>query len=281
MYSNAPERWLFTGETLQTIRMKRLENACKSIQKMIDTNNNPAYKLLFLTLEEEQILLKFYHSKIKELCQILQCSDIVYATATIFFKRFHLKYAIFENDPSDIAVASLLLAAKVENMHINIGEICKKIPGLHSIGLERSEILVAKSLDYQFMVLNVYTPLYGLFLDSQSHVLDHDKLYNSYKLAVDRAHISYLTDVYMIYTASQVALAIYKHSCSSFEIDLSLYIEDKFNLSSQKYLLKYIDNINSIIDIFSFPSKQELWRINEKLRGCRNPILDSNSVIST
>ena len=58
-------------------------------------------------------LLKYYGSKIQELCRAFGFPRKVQATALIFFKRVYLSFSCLDHDPKNIMLTCIYLAGKV------------------------------------------------------------------------------------------------------------------------------------------------------------------------
>jgi hypothetical protein len=70
---------------------------CQTYKKLnnrtISNSNNTS-----ITVDEEQMIRKFYHSKIKDICAALDYSIFVQSDAHIFLHRYFIKYGILEFD---------------------------------------------------------------------------------------------------------------------------------------------------------------------------------------
>ena len=61
------------------------------------------------------------------------------------------------------------LGCKVENIHLSLEELAKKVPSIQNEipRLTELELLLAKTLDFEFLYEHPYIALYGIFLDTQ------------------------------------------------------------------------------------------------------------------
>jgi hypothetical protein len=74
------------------------------------------------TLSEEAKLLKYYESKIRDICKGFGFPNKVHAAAIIFLKRFYLTFSVLDYDPKDIVLTSIYLSGKVCSKPENLGQ---------------------------------------------------------------------------------------------------------------------------------------------------------------
>ena len=74
-----------------------------------------AGKLKAITVEEEAKLLKYYATKVQDICRALHLPHKVQATALIFLKRAYLSFSALDHDPLTIMLTSIYLAGKVSH----------------------------------------------------------------------------------------------------------------------------------------------------------------------
>lgn len=102
-----------------------------------ERDNNFTFKVLpkdfdpskFLTPREENLLLRFYASKLFSLIgpnaqipRLRKESKVAY-TAALFFKRFYLSNSVMMYDPKRIMVGAAFLASKVEDSTVDINNL--------------------------------------------------------------------------------------------------------------------------------------------------------------
>ena len=58
--------------------------------------------MLFLTADEEHLLVKLYISKVSQLCRHFRFPEEVEATAVSYMKRFYLKNTVMDWHPKNV-----------------------------------------------------------------------------------------------------------------------------------------------------------------------------------
>jgi cyclin H len=71
--------------------------------------------VLFLTADEEQLLVKLYITKIPQLCGHFRFPEEVEATAVSYLKRFYLKNTVMDWHPKNVMCVYVLHSIAVLN----------------------------------------------------------------------------------------------------------------------------------------------------------------------
>jgi cyclin H len=101
-------------------------NGGQNHQELEQSTNEGECGLSFLTVIEEQALIRFYASKIfslvgpNALVPRLQKDIKVASTAAILFRKFFLSNSVLMYDPKAIMVAAVFLASKVEDSTVDV-----------------------------------------------------------------------------------------------------------------------------------------------------------------
>ena len=69
-----------------------------AIYLQINCKSSHIFEKYYISIEEEQILRKFYHSKIRDICGALDYSLLVEYDAHYFLHRYFVKYGLLEFD---------------------------------------------------------------------------------------------------------------------------------------------------------------------------------------
>jgi len=77
---------------------------------------------------------------IEESCRVLKLGSIPKATAMVFFHRFYAKHAFSDHDRFEVAVASILLAAKAEESPKKLNQIIDECYKLKMRGMQAGRI---------------------------------------------------------------------------------------------------------------------------------------------
>ncbi|CAB9500354.1 Cyclin [Seminavis robusta] len=105
--------------------------------KNFDVSQLPSVKA-GMTAKEETIRRRKTCRFIEEAGRILKLPRVANATAMVFFHRFYAKHSFMEHDRFEVAVASILLAAKTEEAPKKLNEIVAKCLELKSTGVSNA-----------------------------------------------------------------------------------------------------------------------------------------------
>ncbi|ORY50475.1 cyclin-like protein [Rhizoclosmatium globosum] len=188
----------------------------------------------FVTAQDQTLVCKVYETRIAAYVRAFKFDDseAVHATAVSLFKRFYLKQAIFNYDPKIILMTCIFLASKIENSYLELKDILAKVPASQRPSeevIKETELVVADTIGFQFMVHQVKWPLHGLFLDLQTYFASiHQSqeprkqaiqnLVLIYNRACELAKIAISSDLQFTHYPSQIALGSFL--MASTELDL-------------------------------------------------------------
>jgi hypothetical protein len=95
-----------------------------------------------MSVEEEAMKRRKTCRFIEESGRILKLPRVAIATAMVFFHRFYAKHAFSEHDRFEVAVASLMLAAKTEENPKKLAVILDECYKLKMRGMQAGRISV-------------------------------------------------------------------------------------------------------------------------------------------
>ena len=72
-------------------------------------------------------------------------------------------------DPKLMMMVCFFLGCKVENIHLSLEDLARRVPSIEKEvpRLTQLELVLAKTLKFEFFLRHPYTALYGIFLDAQ------------------------------------------------------------------------------------------------------------------
>lgn len=145
--------------------------------------------VLFLTADEELLLVRHYLAKVVQLCSHFRFPEEVEATATTYIKRFYLANTVMDWHPKNVMcglsngfsvlftwltpvflanrLTALFLATKTTNNPISLDSYAAHIPRTEPTDVLELEFLVAQSLGFDFAVWHPHRALWGAWLDFQ------------------------------------------------------------------------------------------------------------------
>ena len=203
--------------------------------------------------------------------------------------RAALPWTVYSAEPVFSRLTVIFLAAKTSNHPIPIDTYASRIPKTTREDVLDLEFLVAQSLGFEFVVWHAYRSLWGIYLDIQVSVVWHltsnnerlhtlsrkqtlpdlegqfNSIHEAYIAAIAHVRAARLTDVELIYTPSQIALACW-HLVSP-------------GLAEQWARAKFEPDVISILPEIAQmilgdgkpPDVERVREIDKRLRICKNP----------
>jgi len=234
----------------------------------------------FLTENEEQVLTRHYEYVLKEFCGCFQppMPSYVVGTAVSFFKRFYLHNSVMNYHPKHLVYTSVYLAAKVEEFNVSITQFVANMQGDKEEAADiilQQELLLMEHLHYHLTVHNPFRPLEGLLIDIKSRCDNIDNAEMLRKGAEEFVDRSLSTDVSLLFSPSQIALAGILSSASKININLDSYVTSTLLVTDEKdKLAKTIDHIKKIkfmVKNVPMMNRDEVKMILTKLDACVAP----------
>ncbi|TFK76959.1 cyclin-like protein [Pluteus cervinus] len=269
------KHWRHSPEGLSRVRQSQNEVAVAAIRNNLEANEpGSSADVAFLTADEEVLLVRLYIAKITPLCANFRFPEEVEATAMTYLKRFYLKNTVMDWHPKNVMLTAVFLAAKTTNNLISLEVYAKGIPGTMPHNVLDLEFLVAQSLGFEFAVWHAHRALWGIWLDLQNlpgGTLDSA----AYDAAMSEIRASRLTDVELIYTPSQIALAclsLVSPALSQQWAASKLTPNGSETSLSLAAVQGVIGDIQKIIKANGAPPSVEAVRdVDRRLRLCQNP----------
>ena len=271
--STQRKHWTFTSKSeLIGIRQGVNNVYCERFRE-----NLPAKKdVSFLTVDEERSLIEYYQIVLIEVCDKFKPpvpSSAVTATAVAYLKRFYLKTSVMDHPPKEMFLVCLYMACKVEEHNISVDRFVEILPVDRREKTKdfilAHELLLMQRLNFHLTVHNPYRPMEGFIIDIKTRGLMLGDPEKWRPLADEFLRKALLTDVSLLYSPSQIALAAL---FSASKGALGSYIKESLGEHHQ-HVLSQIENIATIVtgQVKSTVSKEQVKSLEQKLKGCRNP----------
>ncbi|KAI0034314.1 cyclin-like protein [Vararia minispora EC-137] len=259
--------WRFSPERLAATRASMNKAAVAVICATFDADEpGSSANVQFLDAAEEHLLVKYYLSKLVEICALFHFPEEVEATAITYLKRFYLKNTVMDWHPKNVMLTALFLATKTTNNPIALDLFTSRLKQ-SPVDVLDLELLVAQSLSFEFSVWHAHRALWGLWLDLQAlpDLPSEEDLELCYDDALAHLRASRYTDAELIYTPSQIALA-----CMSLARP---GLADAWAMSKQAQTVLHIaEPIKRMISQDGVPpDKTIVAGIDRRLKLCKNP----------
>ncbi|XP_025083258.1 cyclin-H-like [Pomacea canaliculata] len=231
MFATSTQRkfWTFTGETELT--QLRKEANQKYIQTHGENMSDEEIAAFFLTPAEERLLVRQYEFVLREFCNKFQppFPKYILGTSLMYFKRFWVNNSVMDYHPKDIMLTCVYLACKVEEFYVAIGQFVSNLKGNREKFADTIlafELLLMSKLQYHLTIHHPYRPLEGLLIDIKTRFPDLDNPERLRKGAEEYIERCLLSDVVLIFSPSQIALASIMYSAGRESINMDRYMTE-------------------------------------------------------
>ncbi|OXB82617.1 UNVERIFIED_CONTAM: hypothetical protein H355_003912 [Colinus virginianus] len=207
-------------------------------------------------------------------------------TACMYFKRFYLNNSVMEYHPRIIMLTCAFLACKVDEFNVSSAQFVGNLRE-SPLGQEKAleqileyELLLIQQLNFHLIVHNPYRPFEGILIDLKTRypLLENPEVLR--KTADDFLNRVALTDAYLLFTPSQIALAAILSSASRAGINVESYLSECFMLKENRtFLSKLLEGMKSmknLIKKYELPRSEEIAALKQKLEKCHSPELSLN-----
>uniref|UniRef100_A0A8C5K3C9 Cyclin-H n=1 Tax=Jaculus jaculus TaxID=51337 RepID=A0A8C5K3C9_JACJA len=271
MFHNSSQRrhWTFaSGQQLARLRADANRKfKCKAAASGKVLPNDP----IFLEPHEEAILCKYYEKRLLEF-------------SCMYFKRFYLNNSVMEYHPRIIMLTCAFLACKVDEFNVSSPQFVGNLRE-SPLGQEKAleQILEYELLLIQQLVVhNPYRPFEGFLIDIKTRypMLENPEILR--KTADDFLNRIALTDAYLLYTPSQIALTTILSSASRAGITMESYLSENLMLKENRtclsHLLDIMKSTRNLVKKYKPPRSEEVVLLKQKLERCHSADLALNVI---
>ncbi|XP_072716841.1 cyclin-H isoform X2 [Ciconia boyciana] len=201
-------------------------------------------------------------------------------TACMYFKRFYLNNSVMEYHPRIIMLTCAFLACKVDEFNVSSAQFVGNLRE-SPLGQEKAleqileyELLLIQQLNFHLIVHNPYRPFEGFLIDLKTRypMLENPEVLR--KTADDFLSRVALTDAYLLFTPSQIALTAILSSGSRAGINMESYLSEclmlKENRTSLAKLLDCMKCMKNLIKKYELPRPEEVAALKQKLEKCHS-----------
>ncbi|NWX82806.1 CCNH protein, partial [Nothoprocta ornata] len=238
--------------------------------------------------QEELAICKYYEKRLLDFCAVFKPAmpRSVVGTACMYFKRFYLNNSVMEYHPRTIMLTCAFLACKVDEFNVSSAQFVGNLRE-SPLGQEKTleqileyELLLIQQLNFHLIVHNPYRPFEGFLIDLKTRypMLENPEVLR--KTADDFLNRVALTDAYLLFTPSQIALTSILSSASRAGINMESYLSDslmlKENRTSLTKLLDGMKCMKNLIKKYELPKPEEVAALKQKLEKCHSLDLSLN-----
>ncbi|XP_069736112.1 cyclin-H isoform X1 [Phaenicophaeus curvirostris] len=283
MFHSSTQKRFWTFRSEEQLSRWRAEANRKFRGKVQQTD------LALLEPHEELAICKYYEKRLVDFCTVFKPTmpRSVVGTACMYFKRFYLNNSVMEYHPRIIMLTCAFLACKVDEFNVSsaqfVGNLRESPFGQEKV-LEQIleyELLLIQQLNFHLIVHNPYRPFEGFLIDLKTRYPVLENPEGLRKTADDFLNRVSLTDAYLLFTPSQIALAAILSSGSRAGINMESYLSESLMLKEDRTTLaKLLDDMKcmkNLIKKYELPRSEEVAALKQKLEKCHSAELSLNT----
>ncbi|XP_066844896.1 cyclin-H [Anser cygnoides] len=287
-YSSTQRRhWTFGSE--EELARSRAEANRKFRSRVAANGKVPPSEPCLLEPHEELAICKYYEKRLLDFCAVFKPAmpRSVVGTACVYFKRFYLNNSVMEYHPRVIMLTCAFLACKVDEFNVSSAQFVgnlRESPLGQGKALEQIleyELLLIQQLNFHLIVHNPYRPFEGFLIDLKTRypMLENPEVLR--KTADDFLNRVALTDAYLLFTPSQIALTAILSSASRAGINMESYLSESLMLKENRKLfaklLGSMKCMKNFIKKYELPRPEEVAALKQKLEKCHSPEFSLNT----
>ncbi|XP_063996876.1 cyclin-H isoform X1 [Pogoniulus pusillus] len=289
MYHSSTQRrhWTFRGE--EELTKCRAEANRKFRGKVTASGKVQPTDPVLLEPHEELAICKHYEKRLLDFCTVFKPAmpKSVVGTACMYFKRFYLNNSVMEYHPRIIMLTCAFLACKVDEFNVSSAQFVSNLRE-SPVGQEKAleqileyELLLIQQLNFHLIVHNPYRPFEGFLIDLKTRypMLENPEVLR--KSADDFLNRVALTDAYLLFAPSQIALTAILSSGSRAGINMESYLSESLALKEEKTslasLLENMKCMKNLIKKYELPRPEEVAALKQKLEKCHSLELSLNT----
>ncbi|XP_064295070.1 cyclin-H [Phalacrocorax carbo] len=280
------QHWTFRSE--EELERRRAEANRKFRGKAAASGKVQPGDAVLLEPQEELAICKYYEKRLLDFCAVFKPAmpRSVVGTACMYFKRFYLSNSVMEYHPRIIMLTCVFLACKVDEFNVSSAQFVGNLRE-SPLGQEKAleqileyELLLIQQLNFHLIVHNPYRPFEGFLIDLKTRypMLENPEVLR--KAADDFLNRVALTDAYLLFTPSQIALTAILSSGSRAGINLESYLSESLMLKEDKIslakLLEIMKSMKNLIKKYELPRPEEVAVLKQKLEKCHSSELSLN-----
>ncbi|XP_014792345.1 PREDICTED: cyclin-H [Calidris pugnax] len=289
MYHSSTQRRHWTFRSEEDLARCRAEANRKFRSKAVTNGKVQQHDSIFLEPHEELAICKYYEKRLLDFCAVFKPAmpRSVVGTACMYFKRFYLNNSVMEYHPRIIMLTCVFLACKVDEFNVSSVQFVSNLRE-SPVGQEKAleqileyELLLIQQLNFHLIVHNPYRPFEGFLIDLKTRypMLENPEVLR--KTADDFLNRVALTDAYLLFTPSQIALTAILSSGSRAGINMESYLSESLMLKDDRLsLAKLLDGMKcmkNLIKKYELPRPEEVAALKQKLEKCHTSELSHNT----
>ncbi|XP_071586662.1 cyclin-H [Heliangelus exortis] len=278
--------WTFRSE--EELARCRADANRKFRSKVVASGKVQQTDSVLLEPHEELAICKYYEKRLLDFCAVFKPAmpRSVVGTACMYFKRFYLNNSVMEYHPRVIMLTCAFLACKVDEFNVSSAQFVGNLRE-SPVGQEKAleqileyELLLIQQLNFHLIVHNPYRPFEGFLIDLKTRypALENPEFLR--KAADDFLSRVALTDAYLLFTPSQIALTAIFSSGSRAGVNMESYLSENLMTEEKTSVPKLLDMMKcmrNLIKKYELPRPEEVTALKQKLEKCHSPELSLNT----
>mmetsp|Transcript_5798 Transcript_5798/g.18112 ORF Transcript_5798/g.18112 Transcript_5798/m.18112 type:complete len:308 (-) Transcript_5798:833-1756(-) len=249
--SSQARHWTFSREDVRRMREKVRSRVLDKLSRAGPSNDQHEWPEM-LSVEDEVLLQRCWHYKLQDMCREETArtperfTPRVMTTAHAYLRRFFLRRSIVEDDPREVLLAAVYLAAKVEEERIDLNDLTRysrfssEREAAERLILSNEEKILA-TLGYELVVRSPYRSLRGITASlrewspgQNAHAdvrrepaFSHEAVSLTEARARDFLCHALCSDAQLLYSPQQLALAGVLRGAAAAGIDLGRWFSER------------------------------------------------------
>ncbi|NXT90245.1 CCNH protein, partial [Anhinga rufa] len=282
MYHSSTQCQYWTFRSEEELVRRRAETNRKFRDKAAASGKVQQGDPVLLEPQEELAICKYYEKRLVDFCAVFKPAmpRSVVGTACMYFKRFYLNNSVMEYHPRIIMLTCAFLACKVDEFNVSSAQFVGNLRE-SPLGQEKAleqileyELLLIQQLNFHLIVHNPYRPFEGFLIDLKTRypMMENPEVLR--KAADDFLNRVSLTDAYLLFSPSQIALTAILSSGSRSGINMESYLSESLLLKEDRIclasLLDVMKCMKNLIKKYELPRPEEVAVLKQKLEKCHS-----------
>uniref|UniRef100_UPI0035901935 cyclin-H n=1 Tax=Myxine glutinosa TaxID=7769 RepID=UPI0035901935 len=278
MFHSGTQRkhWTFQNpEELEKLRTTANDTYKVKMKKNYKTSVDESR---LLSRRDEQLLVQHYERRLQEFCNSFKPSmpRSVLGIACIYFKRFYLNNSVMDHNPRNMLLTCAYLACKVDEFNVSATQFVGNLKE-DECGRERalelvlgSELLLIQELSFHLTVHTPYRPLEGLLIHLKTCCPSVEHPESLRKGTEEFLQRALSTDVGLLASPSQIALAALYFAASQAGVSLDSYISEilvQQDKDRSSHLMETIQKLEALVKAAEPPSVDDVNRAKQAFEG--------------
>eukprot|EP01105_Mastigella_eilhardi_P001158 TRINITY_DN11467_c0_g1_i4.p1 TRINITY_DN11467_c0_g1~~TRINITY_DN11467_c0_g1_i4.p1 ORF type:complete len:364 (+),score=140.80 TRINITY_DN11467_c0_g1_i4:2-1093(+) len=278
MYARGSQarHWSFTPQQVAALRARTCAGEADVAE--CERQPPPPPQQQRLTAGEERAVATFFQRKLEEVARVLGFPEKPEFTAGTYFKRFFLLNSVARFAPKLVMLASLSLAAKVEEYHVDVPAMCARFK-CDSREVAGFELTLMARIKFHLHIYHPHVAALGFLTDwwqrsppQQKGTVRQEEVLRE---TVQQLRVLFRTDAPLVFPPGQLAVCALQRvfstssnaSITALKPEFESYLQQRLSAEENERLADAVTALLPYLDEGAHvPSNEELARISPRLK---------------